>query len=1568
MFRKTLYIFLALCISLCIFIACDNGVAFVNEMKEDTSSGGGGGGGGGSTLIPITVTADFKEKYYDPDAPSPMPDPELTYTFSPDPLPSGVEIVGSLTREAGENVNYEPGYAITQGTLALSGKHANKYSLSYVGNYLAVYEKGVIYVKADAKTIYVGEAAPELTFTSQPRAAAMAAWAEPVYFSGQLTCPTLNTSVAGEYPIVYELTLEGEGAYSHRIVPDETPVYVTVLNPNDIRITADDKEMIYGSSLPAITWSANTRPDGISFSATGSDAPYYTVSSSTEAGEYDNAIRVDRIKIIDDATGNVSAVYSPDYHNGKMTITKRTLTVRAIAQGIKVGGAPAALDYTYEGMLDGDDPHDKAAIFDGSLSCPTLNVNAIGSYPIESSLTLKPAFVNKYVINYVPANVVVSSKTAVTITIDSKQKYYNDNNPTLTYSSSPVLPGGAFDGSLATTATKTSPVINGAYEINIGDLHLTDGYSSTYEIINPDVTSTLTIQKKPLNITVVNQTRTYGDNPNMYPFSFISNPVLPNGAFQNLQGFSCAVNAATPVSASENDRKITQSTFGLAHTKDENNNYYDDNYSIENGTWTNGLVTINPRPVHVTADAKAVYKGAGSYPEFTFTTDCGLTKDDFNGALECSGDLNTSGKYDITMNSSFALKSGHDNYSFERTNEYYIGAKLTVTEQTLVTIHINDAEKYYGDANPSFTYYTEPGLPPGALTVTLACTATSTTPVGSSGDAYKITIASYQLNGDYATTHAIENPSTYGILTINKKPVDIVVLNQTRTYRDSPASYPVDFVNSLGLPKATAFTNLTGFICNVSANTPVNASAEARKIAQDTSNTGLKLAHAKIGATDNYYDENYTIGTFTDGLVTINPKPVTISADNKTVLVGVATPGLTFTSDCDSYGVGFAGTLGLDPARTDFDLATDYEITQGGVVLSSANDNYGNPSNVNYSIDKYNSAVLTVTPKIPINVVAVDKTKTFNNGGSDPALTYLYTPPKAGITVVGDLNRVAGEKVGTYGILGENLGIDGDSEGLYEINFTPGIFTITKQEVTVTAENKEKYYGDDNPALTFNTSPALTSEAFTGAISWADNERNYHDYIDQNGTKDFNIIQGTLKLKDDTYGDNTKYVNAEHHEYGTYKDNYIIDFNQGTMTVDKPAVKQIAGTTLKAKIKSYHDDNDITSFSRSFDNPPGGAEIIDDSGSHHLYMWVDGTALKYAYTRTEMGRIEITDSAEGLFQDCGKFTTIDVSGLRLADSPMSAAHMFDSCVLLKEVNLAGLNTSKVTDMSYMFYKAGFNYFPSYATGVSAGSTENNSYNLVISNAVFDTSSVTNMSYMFSICAAIDLSGINMNSWDVSDVEDMSFMFAGYSYMDGKKKWYYWYTKITGFDISGWDTASCGTFENMFALSNRFTELNISGWDFSNVTNLSRMFERCESLGTGTNGKAEDDIKLVFPSHTMMTKADNFLYMFGKCLKLRRENFAAIVSTWDFTGNATAATRFANYSYDDTSIETIPSNRMIANMFSSTNAHYAANFKSRLSYTTYPNEAQMTLYIGGSTGGIEQQRLTFEESPPPKPAS
>ena len=77
-------------LALAVFIACDNsGIAFVNDIKELPK---GSSSWDSSVIIPIVVAADPQEKFIGDI------DPVLTYTFSPDPLPSGVSIVGALVR------------------------------------------------------------------------------------------------------------------------------------------------------------------------------------------------------------------------------------------------------------------------------------------------------------------------------------------------------------------------------------------------------------------------------------------------------------------------------------------------------------------------------------------------------------------------------------------------------------------------------------------------------------------------------------------------------------------------------------------------------------------------------------------------------------------------------------------------------------------------------------------------------------------------------------------------------------------------------------------------------------------------------------------------------------------------------------------------------------------------------------------------------------------------------------------------------------------------------------------------------------------------------------------------------------------------------------------------------------------------------------------------------------------------------------------------------------------------------------------------------------------------------
>ena len=90
----------------------------------------------------------------------------------------------------------------------------------------------------------------------------------------------------------------------------------------------------------------------------------------------------------------------------------------------------------------------------------------------------------------------------------------------------------------------------------------------------------------------------------------------------------------------------------------------------------------------------------------------------------------------------------------------------------------------------------------------------------------------------------------------------------------------------------------------------------------------------------------------------------------------------------------------------------------------------------------------------------------------------------------------------------------------------------------------------------------------------------------------------------------------------------------------------------------------------------------------------------------------------------------------------------------------------------------------------------------------DTSAITNMSYIFY---KSDFNG-DISNWNVSNVKDMSYMFSD-SEFTGKNG-----------NISGWDVSNVIDMYYMFANS-KFTGKNgdLSRWDTSNVKYKSCMF-------------------------------------------------------------------------------------------------------------------------------------------------
>ena len=123
-----------------------------------------------------------------------------------------------------------------------------------------------------------------------------------------------------------------------------------------------------------------------------------------------------------------------------------------------------------------------------------------------------------------------------------------------------------------------------------------------------------------------------------------------------------------------------------------------------------------------------------------------------------------------------------------------------------------------------------------------------------------------------------------------------------------------------------------------------------------------------------------------------------------------------------------------------------------------------------------------------------------------------------------------------------------------------------------------------------------------------------------------------------------------------------------------------------------------------------------------------------------------------------------------------------------EINLGDIDTSKITDMSHLFFDSKRTDF----TGIEKWNTNN----------------VTDMCYMFH--GAIKFNQ-DISKWGTRKVKDMSKMFA--------------YAKSFNQDISKWDTSSVTDMRYMFAGAISFNQ-DISKWDIRKVKDMHGMFDKC----------------------------------------------------------------------------------------------------------------------------------------------
>jgi bacterial surface protein 26-residue repeat len=133
----------------------------------------------------------------------------------------------------------------------------------------------------------------------------------------------------------------------------------------------------------------------------------------------------------------------------------------------------------------------------------------------------------------------------------------------------------------------------------------------------------------------------------------------------------------------------------------------------------------------------------------------------------------------------------------------------------------------------------------------------------------------------------------------------------------------------------------------------------------------------------------------------------------------------------------------------------------------------------------------------------------------------------------------------------------------------------------------------------------------------------------------------------------------------------------------------------------------------------------------------------------------------------------------------------------------------------------------------------------------NTTNVKDMSHMFDGLSS--LKSVDVSTWDVSGVMDMSYMFHN--------------TGLAVIDVSNWNTGNVLDMQSMFSSSNvdsELEDLNVSAWNVSNVKNMSSMFAKVDKL------------KNLDVSNWNISNVEKMKHMFSGAQKIRVLNF----SNWD----------------------------------------------------------------------------------------
>lgn len=471
-----------------------------------------------------------------------------------------------------------------------------------------------------------------------------------------ITSATAKSNV-GEYPT----TVSGVTADNYEI---QYETGTLIINKAPLSVIADNATKIYGDNNPQFTLSYSglknneTSPEMITNFNISTEA-----LKTSNVGEYNITV----------SGGEAKNYEITNYTNGKLSITKATLTITANNTTKVYGDANPSFDFSCMGLKN-NDAKDEIFTTNPTISCSATNESNTGNYDI----TISGGETYNYEITDYVSGTLSITKAPLTIISNNYTRLYGDANPIFEYTCTGLKNSDKLNNIFDTkpqaicNATEKSSV--GEYEINfIG------GEAQNYNIINSEK-GILTINKAPITVIANNLTKVYGDENPEYTLTYNG---LKNdeNAPEMISEFNISTDATKISSVGE---------YEIIVSGGETRNYEIANY-------INGKLSILKAPLTITATNITKIYGDRN-PEFKYSYDGAKNNDNENAIFEtrptmsCDADEKSYvGEYNIVIN-------GAESNNYEIS---YITGVLSINKRE-ITVSTKNYTRIYREENPEF--------------------------------------------------------------------------------------------------------------------------------------------------------------------------------------------------------------------------------------------------------------------------------------------------------------------------------------------------------------------------------------------------------------------------------------------------------------------------------------------------------------------------------------------------------------------------------------------------------------------------------------------------------------------------------------------------------------------------------------------------------------------------------------------------------------------------------------------------------------------------------------------------